>query len=302
MKKLLAALALLLLPTGAFGQDIYQASVDFAGTQGVRGWFYQNSDGTLMTFDSATNRWKGPETYLEIWADGGHPGMVLDSVRRWVAPQSGSIRVTGQAYDQLSDCGGGVIVYIRKNGTTLWQQAIANGNAIGFPFDVSTTVVAGDAIDFVVNKGPDGNWDCDWTGFDPHIALTPDGPPAPPHTLTIGWVEPTTSDCSNFVPTPEVPTCPTALDDLSRTYVTFQLGAGSETNGPSVPASNVGGGAPVTTTLTLNAIGPATIRVYAQDLTGNISLPAVAMLTLGAPGLPGVSVEAVSNFTPEESP
>ena len=53
--------------------------------------------------------------------------------------------------------GGGVTVSIRKGTTVLWQQAIANGNTTGFNYNVTTTVTAGQAIDFHINRGADGN-------------------------------------------------------------------------------------------------------------------------------------------------
>ncbi|HXK29137.1 MAG TPA: hypothetical protein VJ646_12850, partial [Candidatus Binatia bacterium] len=64
-------------------------------------------------------------------------------------------------------------VYIKKNSTILWQQAIANGNTAGVSFNQTTTVVAGDDIDFGINRGADNVWDCDATGFDPTILFTP---------------------------------------------------------------------------------------------------------------------------------
>jgi hypothetical protein len=34
-------------------------------------------------------------------------------------------------------------------------------------------VVTGDNIDFGINRGPDNVWNCDSTGLDPKIVLTP---------------------------------------------------------------------------------------------------------------------------------
>ena len=125
-----------------------------------------------MTFNSTTNRWQGAETYLQLCATGGHPGNAADAVRRWVAPSSGTIQITGNAKDLNTGGGGGVTVSIRKGSTVLWQQAIANGNTTGFNYNVTTTVTAGQAIDFQINRGADGNYYYDPTGFDPTIALT----------------------------------------------------------------------------------------------------------------------------------
>jgi murein L,D-transpeptidase YcbB/YkuD len=61
-------------------------------------------------------------------------------------------------------------VSIRKSGVTLWQQTIANGNTTGFNYDLTASVYAGEAIDFVINKI--GNDQYDSTAFDPAIVLT----------------------------------------------------------------------------------------------------------------------------------
>ncbi len=123
-----------------------------------------------MTFNSAQNLWQGVEMYLTLNNNSGHPGNGADAVRRWVAPSAGTIRITGVAFDLDSSGGGGVTVSIRKGGTVLWQQAIANGNTTGVPFNLSTPVDIGNTIDFVINRGADGNNSYDSTAFDPTIS------------------------------------------------------------------------------------------------------------------------------------
>jgi hypothetical protein len=152
------------------GSTTYRASTDFSSTQGFRNWFYLYGAGTPMTFVDG-DAWQGNETYLLLWDSGGHPGGGADAVRRWVAPEEGAVTITGSAMDLDSSCGGGVVVSIRRNGMVLWQQTLANGDAAGVPFDVVTAVLAGDNVDFVINRG--ANNDCDATGFDPTIVFTP---------------------------------------------------------------------------------------------------------------------------------
>jgi PKD repeat protein len=156
----------------------YQASADFSSTQGFRNWFYLYGAGTPMTFDSAANWWRGNEAFLLLWGDGGHPGNAGDAIRRWVAPQAGSIRITGNAIDLDAACGAGVTLYIKKNAFVLWQQTLTNGSSA--TFDLTTTVLQGDGVDFGINRGPDGVWNCDTTAFDPTIVFTPGAPPPPP--------------------------------------------------------------------------------------------------------------------------
>ena len=181
----------------------YQASVDFSSTQGFRNWYYLYGTGTQMTF--VGDRWQGNETYLLLWADGGHPGNFSDAIRRWKAPQAGSINITGTAFDTNTACGSGASVYIKKNATILWQQAIANGDTIGVSFNVTTTAAAGDDIDFGINRGADDYWSCDWTGFDPRILLTSSLSPllasttAPSRTLAAGTTQTTLSLTTDVV-------------------------------------------------------------------------------------------------------
>ena len=148
----------------------YRASVDFSSLQGFHNWYYLYGSGTEMSY--VNGRWQGNETYLLLWANGGHPGNFSDAIRRWKAPQACSVNITGNAFDGHTTCGSGASVYIKKNSTILWQQPIANGNTAGVAFNQTTTVVAGDNIDFGINRGADNVWDCDWTGFDPTILFT----------------------------------------------------------------------------------------------------------------------------------
>ena len=154
-----------------------------------------------MTYNSTYNRWQGAETYLRLWNTGGHPGNYADAVRRWVSPSAGTIQITGNAKDLDSSGGGGVTVSIRKGTTVLWQQAIANGNTTGFNFNVTTTVTAGQAIDFHINRGADGNWNNDPTAFDPTITLTTgDTAPPPPSggSAIVTWNANPESDLAGY--------------------------------------------------------------------------------------------------------
>jgi hypothetical protein len=175
--------------------------------QGQRGWYYRDSLGRNMTFNSAANRWEGAEAYLWLYATGGHPGNPTDAVRRWVAPSAGTIQITGNANDTDAGGGAGVTVSIRKGSTVLWQQAIVNGNSTGFNYNVTTTVAAGEAIDFVINLGGGSN-NNDSTGFDPTITYTTGGstppppPPPPPSggaSATVTWNANTEADLAGYI-------------------------------------------------------------------------------------------------------
>jgi len=147
--------------------EVYQASADFSSTQGQRNWYYLDASNNMFGFIPADNWWKGAETYRVLWSNGGHPGEYDDVVRQWRAPNDGMIRITGNASDSNPNCGDGVVVSIKKGNLLLWQQTIENGNTTGFSYDISTSVAAGDQLNFVINKRGDSN--CDSTTFDPRI-------------------------------------------------------------------------------------------------------------------------------------
>jgi len=148
-----------------------RASADFSGSQGVANWYYLDSNGTPMSFFPAENMWRGAEQYNLLGQTGGHPGAYADAVRQWKAPVAGTVRIRGNVADNNATCGNGVVVFIRKGTQVLWQQTIENGNATGFAFDLTTTVAAGDPINFVINNRG-GDWMCDGTNFDPSVVYT----------------------------------------------------------------------------------------------------------------------------------
>ncbi len=183
----------------------YRASTDFSGIQGQRGWYYQDSEGRLMTYNAASGYWQGAETYLRIWHSGTHPGSSLDAVRRWVAPSAGTVRLTGRAADGDPNGGGGVTVLIRQGSTVLWQQALANGNTTGLTFDLTTTVTAGTPLDFIVNRGADGSDSYDSTIFDPTItyvtttsATVSATVPPSVYSATLLWSPNTEADLAGY--------------------------------------------------------------------------------------------------------
>jgi hypothetical protein len=166
------------LTGAALGQiQTFSAASGFAAAQGQNGWSYLDSAGAQLTYRPADETypgaiWQGSEQYPIVSRNGGHPGDNKDSVRRWTAPAAGTIRVTGNAHDEDAACGRGVTVLIRKGAAILWQAPISNGNITGINFDVTATVQRNDTVDFVINRGADGNNLCDMTAFEPTIVLT----------------------------------------------------------------------------------------------------------------------------------
>ncbi|ULA62597.1 MAG: Fibronectin type-III domain-containing protein [Nitrospira sp.] len=208
VSSLAAATTIAPTSTGTPSAVTYQASADFSGVQGQRNWFYLDSLGNRMTFNATNNTWQGAEAYLALGSSSGHPGATRDAVRRWVAPNAGTIQLTGRASDGHTSCGGGVTVSIRKGAAVLWQQSLANGNTTGIAFALTSSITAGEAIDFVINRGSDGGNACDTTVFDPTISFSPasTSPPdtsTPPPTsgtatVTLSWTKNTEPDLSYY--------------------------------------------------------------------------------------------------------
>ena len=89
---------------------------------------------------------------------------LVDTVRRWLAPWSGAVKVTGPITLAGADSRDGVRVAIQKNGTELWSATIPpGGTATVSPPDTIIPVFKGDRLYFRVQSIDDGaadavNW------------------------------------------------------------------------------------------------------------------------------------------------
>jgi hypothetical protein len=151
----------------------WKASTDFSGTQGANNWSYQQLSGsTYSNLSWGSSSWSGTGG-LYIDSTKQHPGTGHDAVRKWTAPSAATVSVSGQVYKTDTGGGDGVVVSIRKNGTTIWgPHTIAYNDSVGLSYNVQTSVAAGDALYFIVNRGAANNWN-DATHFDPAIAVVP---------------------------------------------------------------------------------------------------------------------------------
>ncbi len=85
--------------------------------------------------------------------------------KKWVAPATGTISITGRAYKITTGGGNGVVVSVLQNSTSLWSHTIAYNDSTGYTTDASLSSVSvnsGDAIYFIVNNN--GDWAYDETG------------------------------------------------------------------------------------------------------------------------------------------
>jgi subtilisin family serine protease len=152
----------------------WSASADFSGTQSHRNWSYLDGNASPLTWNATTNKWeKVGQAYLLLWGNGCHPGPALGVMRRWTAPQAGSLTINGNVSDADSGGGDGVVAIIRKNGVEVWRTSLANGNATGVNFSIPTSVAIGDRVDFLINPGTNNSNDS--TAFNPTLTLFPTG-------------------------------------------------------------------------------------------------------------------------------
>jgi hypothetical protein len=161
---------------------IFSASAGFSGTQGHLNWFYRDTSGAMDRFDSSI--WKGTEDYLWLWESGGHPGATRDAVRRFVVPADGFANITSTVAELNPTCGDGVTVSVMRGTVLLWHRDRPKGSPPE-AFTITTPVVAGDTLDFVIGRRGDNG--CDSTEFNPTIALTPTaGGPTAPRNIRLG--------------------------------------------------------------------------------------------------------------------
>lgn len=149
---------------------------DFSDTQGRNGWQYGFWDGTgtyhfqplpKYQVTDFKREWTGPSPYLEVTADEQHPGAAdgrpVWSIRRWVSPIAGQIRIQGEVGHGTE--GDGVNVHVLADGVSLYQQKFGGGAAVAGKIDLLVPVHVGSTVDFAVDPGPGTNIDYDATQF-----------------------------------------------------------------------------------------------------------------------------------------
>ena len=134
-----------------------------------------------MSYDQAGGKWTGSEAYCTIFSPHEqHPGSAgCQSARTWQAPYAGTATIGSNGSIQVAPgCSGntaGVNIRIFKNGTQIWpssgSQNITNGSSYTFPTGVTTSVAAGDKLEFVDSNAGSVNY-CDGTAWDPQVTVS----------------------------------------------------------------------------------------------------------------------------------
>ncbi len=160
-------------PTGGGGASSnYAFQSQFSGVQGGSQWSYLDGNDNPLVYSAADRKWSGTDLYLAIWETGFHHGWSLGTPvkLRFTVPVTGQARITGS--HKLYQGSGGATFTIKKNAATIYGPQAMN-NATEYFYDVTTAVVAGDTIEFILTRdtaGVNNN-----TQLNPVIQLTTDG-------------------------------------------------------------------------------------------------------------------------------
>lgn len=162
-----------LILNSEFGRDlglVYWRSNLVSGIPAI--WF--NSQSTTQTNAAGTVVLAPGQLAIQPGPN-GELGII-----RFIAPSNGIYRVTG-AYSGVAPQGTTTYVYLARNGATFFETS-ANGFGPGTSpaFNVSTSLQAGDNLEFVVTWGANQNSALDATGIAATICWVSDLPPPPP--------------------------------------------------------------------------------------------------------------------------
>ncbi|KJB84758.1 hypothetical protein AZ66_28960 [Paenibacillus sp. E194] len=143
----------------------YSSVTGFSPAQGQSNWYYQEFEDSKYEdtkWDFNEKQWRGKHPFSIITHNMQHPDK-SDSVRKWVAPKSGSVRVSGHAAKSNTTCGDGVKATILNGLTLVWQAKLDYNNDDGVDHDIVLPISAGGVLYFVINAN--GTNLCDSTNW-----------------------------------------------------------------------------------------------------------------------------------------
>lgn len=109
--------------------------------------------------------WTGPD-WTRVGRDWHHPGERTPSVRRFVCPTDGTVKVEGRVFKRHLE-GDGIRAVIRHNDREVWRVEIDGADDKGKEHALELEVKKDDALRFVIHKR--GGIACDTTGWDPAV-------------------------------------------------------------------------------------------------------------------------------------
>lgn len=155
-------------------KNLWNAQLDFTGTQGSNNWYYQYWDGSQfvnMTFNNPGQYWESPGTLAKIYTTALFPDVNKETTLVWVAPKTGYIRVNLRPRKpSWSTCGDGAYGGVYKNQVLQQNFDINGNNTTGTATQLLISVNTNDRIEFRVNRR--NNSDCDNVTMNPTISFT----------------------------------------------------------------------------------------------------------------------------------
>jgi len=168
--------------TSLTATDIFNAGINYSGTQGQDHWNYTHWTGSgavqNLAWDAANTLW-GNVTDGQATRFGLLPpsNSAYWAYREWTAPRAGTISVRGRVFKNDNSSGDGVRVAITKNDVIIWPtngatQTLAYNDRVGYNTNLdSIPVVTGDRISFAINNN--NNNTADLTSWVPSVAYLP---------------------------------------------------------------------------------------------------------------------------------
>jgi beta-lactamase superfamily II metal-dependent hydrolase len=163
---------------------VFSASNDFGSSQGFRGWYYEacaNGTYSPLVWRNTDSSWQKEISGWAppgLWAAHAHPAYGEAAVRKWTAPRSGIISISGEVYKVNTGGGDGVTASISKNGITLWERNIAYNDGTGYTYNLTDIVIyEGETVLFTLSENINDLHDL--TFFDPTIIYTSFNAPSP---------------------------------------------------------------------------------------------------------------------------
>ncbi len=154
------------------------AGSEFSSEKLANDWLNVTRSGSSYNFGLSWTApfwaWTGSEAGAPVVAQTtAQPSATRDAVRTWISPKRGRVRASGEVWMQFS-CGDGARAEIVKIGQsqveTIWSATLSSQGSA--PYDVATTVEAGDALAFVLSK--QGSAQCDGAFFSPTMMFKAD--------------------------------------------------------------------------------------------------------------------------------
>ena len=136
-----------------YSAESYKASAGFCSLMGKNNWYYQQRKDSK---DSDMQFIPSDHIFVKDWFGGGKsrignnyqiPDVGVESVRKWIAPHGGEVRVEGKvSFD--TNANDGVFVQVQENNEELWHSKLLS-KGYSAMHDLTVKVEQGDAISFV---------------------------------------------------------------------------------------------------------------------------------------------------------